>query len=193
MFFKGRLKGVIETLTNTHILRTLPHGVDLFYDIKRRLPKYQAVVVFDVGANIGLSAEAVLKWWPGTQIYCFEPVSSNFAALQKRLNRHDNVHCFQLALGASKTRGHMCVEGNPAMYSLIDDRQELLTSWGVQTEEVGIDTLANFCDNTNIERISFLKIDTEGYDLEVLKGAGDMLDRGYIDIIEIEAGMNPRN
>jgi len=54
-------------------------------------------------------------------------------------------------------------------------------------------TLVSFCQEQGIGEIDFLKIDTEGYDLEVLKGAEQMLDSHQISFIQVEAGMNPSN
>ena len=44
-----------------------------------------------------------------------------------------------------------------------------------------------------IKHIDYLKIDTEGYDLEVIKGASDLLSRNAISFIEVEVSMNPNN
>jgi hypothetical protein len=61
------------------------------------------------------------------------------------------------------------------------------------TERVKIVSLDSFCADNAIPHISYLKIDTEGMDLEVLKGACSMLSREAIDFVEVEAGMNPDN
>ena len=193
MVLKRRVRELIESLTNTHIFRTLPHGVDLFYDIKSRLPQYRAEVIFDVGANVGQSAEEFLRWFPESRMYCFEPVGSNFARLQDRLRGYTNVHCFRIALGASKSWGQILLQGDPCMYSLKHIPEELPISRDAQIENVEIQTLAGFCRNMGIEKIALLKIDTEGYDLEVLRGAGEILDKGCVDVVEVEAGMHPRN
>ena len=60
-------------------------------------------------------------------------------------------------------------------------------------EEVAIDTIDRFCSNRSIDRINYLKIDTEGGDLEVLRGAEAMLSRQCVDLIQVEAGMNRTN
>jgi FkbM family methyltransferase len=65
---------------------------------------------------------------------------------------------------------------------------------GGQTSEtlVKLVTLDWFCQQNAVSRIRLLKIDTEGYELEVLKGARGMLERGDIDLIQFEFNeMNP--
>jgi hypothetical protein len=56
-----------------------------------------------------------------------------------------------------------------------------------------ITTITEFCKEHSIEKINYLKIDTEGHDLEVISGAENLLKEKKIDIIEVEAGMNPMN
>jgi hypothetical protein len=58
----------------------------------------------------------------------------------------------------------------------------------VQLDLIPIDTVDNFCKNNSISSISFLKIDVEGFDLDVLKGAKSMIDNGQIDLIQFEFG-----
>ncbi|HXG75415.1 MAG TPA: FkbM family methyltransferase, partial [Gaiellaceae bacterium] len=50
-----------------------------------------------------------------------------------------------------------------------------------------------FCAERGIEQINYLKIDTEGADLEVLKGASRMLAENRIDLVQVEAGLNPNH
>ena len=55
-----------------------------------------------------------------------------------------------------------------------------------QANEVKVITLDDFCSDKGIERISVLKIDTEGHDLAVLKGATGLLKRGAVDFVIFE-------
>jgi len=182
-----------EASAQAQISRTLPHGAELFQDINRLLPNFQAEVVFDVGANTGQSTEEFLKWFPESRIYCFEPVSSTFASLQETVRPFSRVECFQLAMGAAQGVGRIPLQGSPLMYTLKHIPEEPPIAVDAQIENVRIETIADFCHGAGIERISLLKIDTEGYDLEVLKGAENMLDEGSIDVLEVEAGMHPLN
>jgi len=59
--------------------------------------------------------------------------------------------------------------------------------------KMNIQTLDSFCKEYGIKHINYLKIDTEGYDLNVLKGADRLYSNKAVDFIEVEAGMNPRN
>ena len=87
----------------------------------------------------------------------------------------------------------MC-SGPSDLFSLPPVTEDMPTKHGNEARElVEIESLDNFCSGHEIDQISFLKIDTEGYDLEVLKGASRMLGEQRIDLVEVEAGMNCLN
>ena len=56
------------------------------------------------------------------------------------------------------------------------------------TERVRVRTLDSFCAAKGIEHIDFLKLDVEGHEVAVLRGAQTTLDRGAISMIQFELG-----
>ena len=178
-----------ERLTETVILRELPRGVNLFADIRLFLPRFQCDVIFDVGANIGQSAQEFVKECPTAIVHCFEPVSSTSRELQTRFANAARVNCHRVALGETNGIAQMIVEG-------ASDRAHLareIEGSRCGDEDVEIVMLDSFCEANKIEHISFLKIDTEGADLDVLLGAEEKLSAQHVDIIQVEAGMNSHN
>jgi FkbM family methyltransferase len=192
MAIMQRAKRVVERLTGTRIYRSMPRGMDIFHDIRARLPNLEIRTVFDVGANVGQSAVVYLKEFPDAEIYCFEPVSDTFRQLQESLRERANVLTFRLALGAEKGVGQMVVDEHSDMAFLRSSSKETAAD-DSRLESVLLETLAGFCQSRNVVHIDYLKIDTEGGDLDVLKGATRMLDQQEIDVIEVEAGTNRRN
>ena len=124
-------------------------------------------LTFDVGANVGTFAKAASRYG---LVYGFEPSSAAFA----KIPSHENIRPFNFALSASKGTATLHGSGD-TIASLIEqpDPRRPLTV----TEQVYVETLDSFCDANGIDRIDLLKIDTEGYELEVLKGAARMLPR----------------
>jgi FkbM family methyltransferase len=193
MSLKKSVKELVERLTDTHIYRELPRGIDFIQDITNSLPMYRVDIVFDVGANVGQSSKIYLNRFPSSHIYCFEPVGDTFHQLQDNLKGIERVDCYQLALGSSKGKGKMVMQGSSVMFYLLGQSKESPMNNDVATESVDIITLDEFCRTKRIDQINYLKIDTEGGDLEVLKGAANMLTEQRIDLVEVEAGMNPGN
>jgi len=193
MTIKGQIKKLVEKLTYTHIYRVLPRGIDLFQDIPNHLPLLHVDVVFDVGANVGQSARDFLDSFPKSQIYCFEPVGETFRRLQLTLKGYDRIHCFQLAFGALQGKGRMLHQGSTDMFYLLNPSKNVSVNDDSYLEEVDIETLDEFCRSRKLNHIGYLKIDTEGGDLEVLRGSKNMLNAHQIDLVQVEAGMNCRN
>ena len=193
MGVRHELKVLFEKLTRTHVYRDLPRGTNLFDDLREWLPNLRVETVFDVGANVGQSARKYLHEFPGSQIYCFEPVGENFKKLEENLRGQGKVQSFKLALSSAKGTGQMAPGGGSQMFFLSRDVPGTPSQSPVRLEEVPLETLDGFCWDRKIDRISFLKIDTEGNDLEVLKGAEELLSLQNIDVVEVEAGMNGKN
>jgi FkbM family methyltransferase len=170
-----------------------PRGVALFQDISTYLPTYEAETIFDVGANVGQSAKQYLQWFPQATLYCFEPASAAFRQLQTTLQDNEEARCFQIALSSTKGTGSMVLQGQSVMSFLLDSSKMQEVTSAADLETVEVETLDNFCRTNNIPRISFLKVDTEGADLEVLRGAETLLNEHRIDLVEVEVGMNPGN
>ena len=193
MRIQSRLMQLAEQLTGTRIFRQLPQGVDLFVDLKKLLPHFIPETIIDVGANVGQSARAFAKQWPHCQIFCFEPIGATFAKLQRNMRHLPGVRCFQLALGASAGAATMQTHELSVLNSLLDRPPTEAERKAGTTELVQIERLDEFCRQHGVERIDFLKVDTEGQDLKVLEGAAPLLDEARLAIVELEAGMNPTN
>jgi FkbM family methyltransferase len=191
MNIKKKALKTIEKMTGTHILRTMPRGVDPFYDLFHYVPHLRMNVIFDIGANIGQSCRDYIEKAPESHIYCFEPVERTFSMLTKNFRDYEKIHSYKLAFGAVRGRGRMRLEGPSEMFFL--ENPTVDSAGGENVEEIDIDTVDHFCAEINIGRINYFKVDTEGGDLDVLLGAKDMLQGQFIDVVEVEAGMNPRN
>ncbi len=193
MGLKGKIWNFVEYVTGNYVLRSLPRGVDVFHDIEKYLPNQPLEILFDVGANIGQSAAHYTKKFPRAEIFCFEPIPESFTALQRSTVGNPRVHCFALALAAKTGSAEMFVTGQSPMNRLARDGEVIAPTQSQGTTTVTLQTLDEFCEAQKLTTIHYLKIDTEGSDLDVLRGAERMLGQQQIDLVEVEAGMNPLN
>lgn len=182
MSLKGTVKFKIKTILDAFKIRPMHFGVNLYDDIKRRLPNQQFSIILDVGANVGQTAVVLREQFSRSAIHCFEPnpeCCATLSALGKSLTVH------QLALGdTTGTIGFDRSQGQSDMYFVTTHETG---------EEVQIDTLDNFAKQNNIDHIDFLKIDTEGFDLRVIHGSMQMLSNQKIDLVQAEVSMNADN
>ncbi|MGO4526317.1 FkbM family methyltransferase [Microvirga sp. 2MCAF35] len=156
-------------------------------DIRRVLRRTEIGIIFDVGANIGQSARRCAKSFPDARIYAFEPDRDNFARLSRLARRIRKLTCYRVALSAE-----------PGTLQIVRDasdptRHRVGTESAGEIERIPAITVDSFCAEHGIGRIDYLKIDTEGHDLEVLKGTREMLASHRVAIVEVECGMNPDN
>ena len=175
------LKEWAETATGCRIYRnSIPQGADLSADIARSFGIQNIRTVFDVGANVGQSALAYLKLFPAATIYSFEPVASSYAELQTAVRGQQRVRPFRLAMGSR--------EGVAQIHLTSDSRKSSIDHVrdSARTEQIEVSTMGNFTAKENIAQVDFLKIDTEGHELEVLKGATSLLREQRVRLLMLE-------
>lgn len=193
MKLKTILKKAFHKFTGLTVYRKLPLGIDSFKDLRLMFKEYRFNTFFDVGANIGQSVIRIRNNFPSVDIFCFEPVSKVFDVL--RVNTaYQNVRCHQIALGSQNAEMEIFVDSQNRgsdMNSLKNPNR--IEHSDLIREKITIQTLDDFCQLNSINKIDYLKIDTEGYDLEVLKGGCKSIENQIISFIEVEVGMNPEN
>lgn len=167
----------------------LPFGLSEVVDIGK-LGKPNPQVVFDVGANVGSVASRYAAAWPDALIHAFEPIPSNFHILEAVSRRNPRIVAIPRAVGRKSGIVAVKVRGIET-HTLID---------AINAEDASADritvqvtTIEEYCGEREINRINLLKTDTEGFDLEVLKGAEGLLRNGRVDLIlsEIEFRKRP--
>ena len=126
---------------------------------------------FDVGANVGAVALALAKYvCPSGKVYAFEPgppnqqrLRNNFTLNPKLLARMELLEC-----GVSDQPGELWwaeERGNPGNALLSD----------IGTHKIQVTTLDAFLGNRQLKHVDFVKIDVEGMELQVMRGATQVL------------------
>ncbi len=143
--------------------------------------------IFDVGANKGDYSSNFEDL--NCDTYCFEPHPKTFHELNNRFSRNQRIRTFNLGLSDSCSEtlifDHKLNDGSchASMF------EEVITGiHGVESKstEIKLSTIDEEVKKHKIERINLLKIDTEGNELNVLKGAEKSIKQGIIDVIQIE-------
>lgn len=140
-----------------------------------------APTIFDVGANIGQTIDDVLAVYPGATVHSFEPG----AVFHQLSTTHSKLaHLNNAALGAQVGTLPFYENTQAVMSSFL----KLDTGWGEQKKAtpVPVDTLDRYCEAHGVQSIDLLKSDTQGFDLEVLKGATRMLNERRIKAVFLE-------
>jgi len=163
----------------------IPFGSNPFEDIHTFLKNNASPVIFDVGANIGQSVDEFKKVFPNSFINSFEPAPDTFAKLREHCIEMDGVKLWKFAMGSSESVLPFQENTRSVMSSFYSPGENW---WGKIKEitNVEVSTLDTFADQQKIGFIDILKCDTQGYDLEVFKGAEQLINENRIGIILCE-------
>lgn len=149
-------------------------------------------IAFDVGACQG---ESFYKFEDYDEIYCFEPLFYNYDKLIKYFSHDKRLKFFDYAISDEEGIFDFYFHEHYAYSSLneidpngdftnfcydYDPGFDIIRS----VEKVQAKRLDNFIKENNIEHIDYLKIDTQGNDLKVIKSLGEMIS--YVKTIELE-------
>jgi len=165
--------------------------VDWLLDAHRSLQGRDPQLVLDVGANVGQTTKLVKGRFPAAVVHAFEPIGSTFDALQAEVGSLPQVSCHRLAL--SDRSGSMSISTLPR-----DPRNSLTSTFlhevkGLVQETVTLVRLDAFLSERGIRGADILKTDTEGHEMEVLRGAEEVLRRGDVKCVYVEVTFNPAN
>lgn len=194
IIIKQVVKFIIEKLTGYQIKKIIPAplGADLFDNIKNIININTLDVLFDVGANNGQTSRWFRNCLPNARIYSFEPVYHVFEDMKVRNGKDSNTILENIAFGNIPGQKKIKLFNECSVLNTLKD--ELMnTSPEAQEEIVKIDTIDHYCSRNNIERIDVLKIDTEGFEIKVLKGAEKILSEGRVSLIFCEVGFLKQN
>jgi FkbM family methyltransferase len=164
--------------STTHMLLYL-QGERFMADLELIAPHLRpGMVTFDVGANIGyLSLYLRSRIGDSGQLYCFEPEPENYAELEANLRRNhlDNCYPIQSAVGASEGT----VTFSPGLNGFV-------TPEGAAGISVPVTSLDLFIQQRALPRVDFVKIDVEGFEVDVLTGMQATLSRPDKPILYVE-------
>tara|TARA_B100000427_G_scaffold327287_1_gene337688 strand:+ start:971 stop:1711 length:741 start_codon:yes stop_codon:yes gene_type:complete len=169
-----------------------------FYHFRTLLGNETKPIIFDIGAYIGDTIDLFKSSFPGSYIHAFEPFDESFYSLENRFGKNDEIALNNLAVGdCSEEKTRMYITNNRGSSSLLKPEKGANSFWDgnpllIEKElKVGTITIDHYCHKNNIEKINILKIDVQGNEIKVLKGAEGMLERKRIKLIFTEISIAP--
>ena len=162
-----------------------------FKSVIRHMDKERISTVMDVGANIGQFGIDIRRHGFQGQIVSYEPVRESFNSLTQTLKRHQPWKAFQLALGSAESERTINVSGNAGLSSSILEIRALHLenfpdSATIAKENVSISTIDKQLEVLRIQpREIMLKLDVQGFEAEVLKGATHSLSEIPLCYLEV--------
>jgi FkbM family methyltransferase len=144
-------------------------------------------IFFDIGANIGLFTLIAARQVGSTgHVYAFEPSQREAALLQRNLNLNHltNVTIVSGAVGDKSGIAQLGISTDGGTNSLRKNPhpQQQINSW----QSVQVITLDEFIAANNIQRVDLMKIDVEGGEVNVLRGASHLLNGNHPPVVLCE-------
>ena len=133
----------------------------------------------DIGCHKGEILDMMIQYSPEGKHYAFEPIPYLFAALEKRFKNRALI--FPCALSDSEGRATFQFVKNAPAYSGLKRRKYDIAHPEIEEIEVEIKMLDEIIPSN--EKIDFIKIDVEGAEFGVLKGAKNLLTKNKPTIL----------
>ena len=159
-------------------------------------------VIFDVGANVGSSTlQYAIDYPERITLYAFEPVPQLYEKIAEQAKDFPNVFVFKTAVSDFNGKANFNVSSASADHSassLFEYSDKLDANWGPVkhhfevTEQIEVDVirLDAFIEEHGIECINYFHCDTQGSDLNVLKGMGDHIHKIKEGVVEVAIKYN---
>jgi FkbM family methyltransferase len=188
MNFLNKIKEKVLSVLLSRIKSSGYYAVrSLFDDLKFLINKENPVII-DGGANLGETTDEFLSQYENPTIHAFEANKNLADNLAKRLKDKSNVHIIAKALGNQNAKISFNISKNVSSSSFFEHTDLLKEYHGniIGTEEimsVPMVTLDSVFHGHGT--IDLLKLDVEGYELEVLRGAKNILSNVRVIMTEV--------
>ena len=158
-----------------------------FFLIKHYLQPNDTVA--DVGANMGFYTIWMSKFiGPNGKIFSFEPDALNYQRLQK------NVAINHLSTPVTVVqKGVSCVSGVSAFTKGLDGENHIALTRQHGTVDIETVTLDEYMHTNQVQNLAYVKVDVEGFELAVIKGACNYMKGKKIKILQLEINQTLQN
>jgi FkbM family methyltransferase len=188
---KQKIKNFLEQ-QNLYLRKIsgMSSGQDVYIDLLHKY-KVDIKLAFDVGAHKGETLDDLKNYYDNSVVHCFEPIQNNFSLLKQKAAQYKYVTVNDFAL--SNNIGSIIIEKQKDSQTNSLKFEATESTLEANTEQIQVNTLNAYTKEVNITKIDLLKIDVEGFELQVLEGGSNLLQNNSIHFIFLEASLDPQD
>ena len=156
--------------------------------LKNLIQECEINCVIDIGSHRGSFFESLRSMGYEGQVISVEPTETNYKYQKEKFKNDKKLKLFNFATGETECEKKINVTDFSNLNSLLTPRNNIVKN-KIKVKIKRLDSLIDQIPNTIENPKIFCKIDTQGYDLNVLKGAGDLME--LIEVIQTEISIRP--
>lgn len=169
---------------------------DAYEMMRRFVDPAREIVFLDVGANTGQTCRRVRDVFPRARICAFEPSARTCETLRNTALELGNTEVIQAAVGQAEGWCELVETENSQFSSVLKATDAGIQYHASDIREVARSrvpaiTLDGWARTNAINRVDMMKIDVQGSELDVLRGAAEILHSGHVRAINCEAQIVP--
>lgn len=181
-------------LFGVQISRINKNSVNDAFVMQKHLTKdtHKELIIFDVGAYDGGTSLEYKNIFPNSKIYSFEPFPDSFSKLVKNTSRYKDIIAINKGIGEKDGIAKFNSNSSAPTNSLLDTHESGSTIWGTDllntAKKIAVEltTIDSFLEIHNIAKIDILKMDVQGAEYMIMKGAKKTIERGLINMVYTE-------
>ena len=141
--------------------------------------------ILDLGANVGYASVQFAARWPDAAILAVEPESENLSLLKLNTGAYRNIHALHAAVWSRATAGAVANPNDDA------NAFRMTEAIGESSATIPAYTIPQLMERLGCEQLDLLKMDVEGAEAEILRGAAERLDQVNVFVVELHDRMVP--
>jgi FkbM family methyltransferase len=186
--FLIRIRKLLHAFSSSSGMRALKHGVAASIEHSAALGDAQYKSIVDIGANVGQFALFARERYPTAAIFSFEPLEDCWAIFSSIFGSDQRVQLFRCGIGPVDAKAAINVTKENDSSSLLSPAATQVEVFGTEVstkKTVELRRLPSVLSGEQLVAPALLKIDVQGFELDVLRGAEDLLK--CFDSIYVEA------
>ena len=164
--------------------------IERITELAHKIGRTENKIIVDAGASTGIMTKMFAERFPELQIYCFEPIQQTFKELTENTAKYKNLILINKALGSSPGLSVIHILDRISSSSILSVSEKIDDPYFAEalkekkTENITISTLD--IEIPSDKNIAIMKMDVQGFELEILKGGQSTLRRTDLIVLEMQ-------